>query len=145
MIILDNLKASYNVPKILRSIQAFGGEEVHLINIGIFDPAPSKGAFRNVPAFFHKNIDQAIEFLLKKKYTIYALSIEAEKSLEDSKVAKKSAFIIGHEEKGFSFDIKKYKEINEVKISLYGSMQSLNGSIAASIAMYEYTKQHCKN
>tara|TARA_Y100001935_G_scaffold255635_1_gene270292 strand:+ start:3747 stop:4100 length:354 start_codon:yes stop_codon:yes gene_type:complete len=112
-----------------------------LVNIGVFDPAPSKGAFRNVPAFFHENIEDALKLIQNKNYNIYALTTEAENSLEKINFQENSAFIVGHEEKGFSFDIKKYEEIKPVKISLYGSMQSLNVSVAASIAMYEFTKK----
>ncbi|MEW8013730.1 MAG: hypothetical protein AB2807_02755 [Candidatus Sedimenticola endophacoides] len=43
MIVLDHLKAGYNVPKIFRSADAFGAAAVHLINIGPFDPPPPRG------------------------------------------------------------------------------------------------------
>jgi len=140
--VLDNLKAGFNVPKIFRSLQAFGGTEVHLVNIGVFDPAPAKGAFRKVPARFHAHVDQAFEELRGHGYQLYAMTAGSDAILGDMELAEKSAFIIGHEEDGLSFDPAAYPEVQEVGIRLYGQMESLNASIAASIAMYEYVRQH---
>lgn len=140
--VLDNLKAGFNVPKIFRSTQAFGGAEVHLVNIGVFDPAPAKGAFRKVPARFHDSISDAIEELQAKGYTLYAMTADAEHSLPNTALAEKSAFIIGHEEDGLSFDPADFPGVKTLGIPLYGEMESLNASVAASIAMYEYTRQH---
>jgi len=142
--LLDNLKAGYNVPKIFRSAQAFGGAEIHLVNIGVFDPAPAKGAFRKVPARFHASVEDAIRELKAKGYTLYAMTANAELSLTQAKLAEKSAFVIGHEENGLSFDPADFPGIRTLGIPLYGEMESLNASVAASIAMYEYTRQHGK-
>ncbi len=142
--VLDNLKAGYNVPKIFRSAQAFGGAEVHLVNIGVFDPAPAKGAFRKVPARFHEAVGDAIHDLQNRGYTLYALTADAELSLTQTDLAEKSAFVIGHEENGLSFDPADFPGIRTLGIPLYGQMESLNASVAASIAMYEYTRQHGK-
>jgi tRNA G18 (ribose-2'-O)-methylase SpoU len=142
--VLDNLKAGYNVPKIFRSTQAFGGAEVHLVNIGVFDPAPAKGAFRKVPARFHDAVAPAIEDLQSRGYTLYAMTANAEHSLPQTRLAEKSAFIIGHEETGLSFDPADFPGVQTLAIPLYGEMESLNASVAASIAMYEYTRQHGK-
>ncbi|WP_231892831.1 RNA methyltransferase [endosymbiont of unidentified scaly snail isolate Monju] len=68
--VLDHLKAGFNVPKIFRSVQAFGGAEVHLVNIGVFDTAPAKGAFRKVPARFHETFDSAWTDLCDRDYTL---------------------------------------------------------------------------
>ncbi|MDH4007534.1 MAG: hypothetical protein OEU35_05690, partial [Desulfuromonadales bacterium] len=43
VLVLDQLKAGFNVGKIFRSAEAFGAGAVHLVNIGPFDPAPAKG------------------------------------------------------------------------------------------------------
>lgn len=143
-LVLDKLKSGYNVPKIFRSTQAFGGAEVHLVDIGVFDPAPAKGAFRKVPARFHDSAAQAIEELQAKGYTLYAMTADAEHGLPQTRLAKKSAFIIGHEETGLSFDPADHPGIQTLAIPLFGQMESLNASVAASIAMYEYTRQHGK-
>lgn len=143
-LVLDNLKAGFNVPKIFRSAQAFGAAQVHLVDIGVFDPAPAKGAFRKVPAKFHETYDQAHADLLEQGYTIYALAPNAEKKLTETVLAEKSAFVIGHEEVGLSFDVTDFVEIKSLSIPHFSEMESLNASVAASIVMYEYIKQHGK-
>lgn len=141
-VVLDNLKAGFNVPKIFRSAQAFGAARVHLVNIGVFDPAAAKGAFRKVPARFHDRVDQALEELRHDGYTLYAMVAGSGNMLTSMQLAEKSAFIIGHEEDGLSFDPANQPDVRTLGIPLFGEMQSLNASIAASIAMYEYTRQH---
>lgn len=59
VMVLDRLKAGFNVAKIFRSALAFGVREIHLIDIGPFNPAPAKGAFRKLPARFHCAFDAA--------------------------------------------------------------------------------------
>jgi tRNA G18 (ribose-2'-O)-methylase SpoU len=140
-LVLDNLKAGYNVPKIFRSTQAFSGAEVHLVNIGVFDPAASKGAFRKVPARFHERFEQAYRALKDAGYTLYALTADGADELPRTALAEKSAFIVGHEEFGLSFDPADYPDIRTLAIPLPGEMESLNASIAASIVMYEYVRQ----
>lgn len=50
--------------------------------------------------------------------------------------------IFGNEEFGLSFRGDDFHAIKSLKIPQYGRVQSLNVSIAASIVMYEYIKQH---
>ena len=54
IMVLDNLKASFNIGKIFRSADAFGAQEVHLVGNHFFDPSPAMGSFKMVPAFFHE-------------------------------------------------------------------------------------------
>ena len=77
-----------------------------------------------------------------EEYELNLLEPGAEDSLHTIGLAQKSAFIIGHEEFGVSFDRTLYEKIRSVKIEQLGRVDSLNVSIAASIAMYEYCRQH---
>lgn len=142
VLILDQLKPGFNVPKIFRSAEAFGAAAVHLINIGPFDPAPAKGSFRKVPAAFHETFAPCYQELKEAGYRFFMLSPDAETSLCRCELPEKSAFILGHEEFGFSFELTDYPEIEAVNIPQFGSVQSLNVSIASSIVMYEYVRQH---
>lgn len=142
--VLDNLKAGFNVPKIFRSMLAFGGSAVHLINIGVFDPAPAKGAFRKVPARFHTHFSEAFDALQEDDYQVFALTADGDTMLGNSALPEKSAFVVGHEEQGLSFDPADYPGIQTLGVPLYGEMESLNASVAASVVMYEYTRQHAQ-
>ncbi len=141
VLVLDSLKSGFNVPKLFRSAEAFGAREVHLIDIGFFDPAPAKGAFRKVPAKFHETFDQCYQLLKKEGYAVYALNFDTDVVLQEVVFPDKSAFILGNEELGISIDLKDYPDIQTIRIAQHGNVQSLNVSIAGSIVMYEYLRQ----
>ncbi len=142
VIVLDHLKGSYNVPKIFRSAQAFGATAVHLVNVPPFDPAPAKGAFKYVPVRFFDNFADCYQQLKSEDYHAYIFEPSSGQDLTKARLSKKAAFIFGNEELGISFDVNDYPELKRLKINQYGFVDSLNVSIAASIVMYEYTRQH---
>jgi len=140
IIILDNLKQSFNIGKIFRSADAFGASEVHLIGIDFFDPAPAKGSFKWVPARFHKNFHNCYHSLVPRDYTFFVLDPEKGELINNTTLPDRSAFIFGHEEFGFSFAPESFDNIKFLRVPQFGKVQSLNVSIAASIVMYEYTR-----
>ncbi|NNF97378.1 MAG: TrmH family RNA methyltransferase [Halobacteria archaeon] len=141
ILVLDHLKAGFNIPKIFRSAEAFGAREVHLIDIATFDPAPAKGAFRKVPARFHATFRDCHESLRKQGYTLFILQANCDTILHQTALPRKSAFILGNEGLGISFSPLDFPDIHCLRIPQFGSMESLNVSIAASIVMYEYIRQ----
>jgi len=141
ILVLDHLKAGYNVPKIFRSAEAFGAREVQLIDIGPFDPSPAKGAFRQVPARFFDAFEDSYQDLVQRDYRLYALSPDDSHPLQKERFPKRSAFVFGHEEMGLSFSPGDYPAVRRLYIPQFGRVESLNVSIAASIVMYEYTRQ----
>ena len=142
VIILDGLKPNYNIGKIFRSADAFGIEKIHLIGIEMFDPAPAKGSFRYVPAVFDASFAETYRSLSEEGYTFVAFTLEGDISLQEIQLPQKSAFVFGHEEFGFSFELDDYPNLRRVHIEQIGRVESLNVSVAASIAMYEYGCQH---
>ncbi len=141
-IVLDHLKPSYNIGKIFRSANAFGARDVHLVGIDFFDPASGKGCFKRVPARFHDAFNDCYTALIDGGYTPYVLEPEKGQSLTLARLPEKSAFIFGHEAFGISFNIDDYPGIKRLTIPQFGQVESLNVSIAASIVMYEYIRQH---
>lgn len=142
VIILDSLKPTFNIGKIFRSADAFGALEVHLVGIDVFDPAPSKGSFHHVPAIFHNNFANCHQRLSDEGYTFFIFSPHGGKPLPEAILPERSVFVFGHEEFGFSFDPSEFQDIIPVYIPQVGKVESLNVSIAASIALYEYTRLH---
>jgi len=141
VMVLDHLKGGFNVPKIFRSAQAFGASAIHLVNVPPFDPAPAKGAFKYVPARFHENFAQCYAALSEQGYRFFILEPANAMPLEQVVLPVKSAFVFGNEELGISFNPEDYPQVERLKITQYGQVDSLNVSIAASIVMYEYARQ----
>lgn len=145
VVVLDNLKPGFNVAKIFRSAETFGAREVHLINVGPFDPAPAKGAFRKVPARFHDTIADCHAELTQRGYQLFTLEAGCANNLLSTPLPARSAFILGNEGLGICFSRESYPDIDCLAIPHYGSTESLNVSVAASVVMYEYVRQHSVN
>ena len=142
VIILDGLKPNYNIGKTFRSADAFGIRKIHLIGIDVFDPAPAKGSFRYVPAVFDDSFKDSYNALIEEGYEFFVFTPEGGRSLQELQLPQKSAFVFGHEEFGFSFALHDFPDLHPVCVEQVGRVESLNVSIAASIAMYEYGRQH---
>ena len=145
IVVLDHVKADYNIGKIFRSADAFGAREVHLIGIEKFDPASARGSFKWVPAKFHQDTRTCFEMLIEQGYALYALSpgtVGLSQSIFTAELPARSAFIVGHEEFGHSFDSTEFPNVATLTIPQFGKVQSLNVSVAASIMMYEYIRQN---
>ena len=141
IVVLDHMKAGFNVAKIFRSAEVFGAHEVHLINIGPFDPAPGKGGFKKVPARFFDDFAESYAELTSRGYQVFMLRADGESSLMTAKLPEKAAFVFGHEEWGHSFKPEEYPDIKGLSIPQFGEIESLNVAVAASVSMYEYVRQ----
>jgi tRNA G18 (ribose-2'-O)-methylase SpoU len=142
VVVLDHLKPTYNIGKIFRSAEAFGAREIHLVGIDFFDPAPGMGAFKWVPSMFHKTFFSCYTQLVNKGYVPFILEPGKGKPITETPLPLKSAFILGHEEFGISFEPDLFPGIRRLTIPQFGKSQSLNVSVAASIILYEYVRQH---
>lgn len=141
-IILDHPKPSFNIGKIFRSAEVFGGAGLDIIGLEEFDLRPAKGAFKYVPARFHNDFASCYADLTEEQYTLFILDPTAPAPLHKQQLAQKCGFIFGHEEYGFSFEKEDYPDIVPLRIPQFGKIESMNVSIAASIVMYEYISQH---
>jgi tRNA G18 (ribose-2'-O)-methylase SpoU len=139
ILVLDHLKPGFNVAKIFRSAQAFGLRELHLIGIGPFDPAPAKGAMRAVPARFFDTFGESMQRLAAADYAVYRMVAGDAPPLQRFRLPRRCALVVGHEEFGLSAEA---ESLPALTIAQWGRVQSLNVSIAASIAMYEYCRQY---
>ncbi|CAK8714454.1 tRNA (Guanosine-2'-O-)-methyltransferase [Candidatus Electrothrix laxa] len=144
ILVLDGLKPDFNIGKIFRTADAFGAREIHLVGVSAFNPDSAKGSVRWVQFYHHDDFSACYQTLTDKGYTFTVLEPGCSKLLGNCSLAKKSAFVMGHEEFGISFERSEYPDIEAISIPQWGHVQSLNVSIAASIIMYEYVRQHGK-
>ena len=142
IIVLDNLKISFNMGKIFRSADAFGAREVHLVGNHFFDPGPSRGSFKKVPVKYFADFQQSYDYLQERDYTMFTMEPEGSTFLHHAILPEKSAFIMGNEEFGISFTRDDFPGVDSLAIAQHGMVESLNVSVAASVVMYEYFRQH---
>lgn len=159
VVVLDGLKPTFNIGKIYRCAQALGAAEVHLVGIGDFNPYPAMGSVRYVVTRIFARLPESLADLAARGYAVHALEAPvaprdpaAARSelapapaggtlLTRTELPRASAFILGHEDRGISVDLDLHPEVRRVAIPMAGAVESLNVSVAASIAMYEYVRQ----
>ena len=69
------------------------------------------------------------------------MDMHADKYIHEKKLPKNTAFIFGNEEIGPILNDIDTSKLSKTKIQQFGLTESLNVSIAASIASYEYVTQ----
>lgn len=140
VLILDHLKIDFNIGKIIRSAEAFGAHAVDVVGTSFFDPLPSKGCMKRVPWSMKKTFHESYTIWDSEGYTFYAFDSEATEAIYEIQFPDKSAFILGHEGFGFTFNKDLYPKVKFIKIPQFGLVESLNVSVAASIVMYEFAR-----
>tara|TARA_B100001559_G_scaffold298224_1_gene282583 strand:- start:2094 stop:2831 length:738 start_codon:yes stop_codon:yes gene_type:complete len=144
-LLLDGVTDPRNFGAILRSANA---TSVNGVIICSSSSAPinedvlkaSSGAIFNVPISKVNNLKDAIYLLKENNIEIMGLEQKAKKLIYDINLKKPLAILIGSEEKGISKGI--LKMVNQkTKIPMTGTVESLNVSVAVSIALFEVLRQ----
>lgn len=142
IMVLDGLKPDFNIGKIYRSAEAMGVKSIFLVGVDFFDPYPARGCFRKLKTEFFEDFSQCFERLKELDYQCFVFDSQEGANMHEVKFPTKSAFLVGHEEFGHSFNINDYQNMNLIKIKQFGDVESMNVAVAASLSMYEYVRQH---
>ena len=146
IVVLDHLRSAFNVGSILRSCESFNIDRVCLVG---YTPSPedqqvqktSMGTWEQVNWETFPSIEACFEKLKAEGYYIYGVET-AEKAAKLGSIEIKfpATFVLGNERFGLSSDtLKKCDQVIEIELS--GHKNSLNVANAASIVLYESSKQ----
>lgn len=144
ILILDQLTDPQNVGSIIRSAFAFNFDAVCLLknNSPIETPSlikASAGEIDNIQILEIGNLVQEIKILKKQNFFIYGLDGEGKIKIQEIDNDNRIALIIGAEGKGLR-NLTKQNVDGLVKIDINPKCNSLNAANAASVAMYEVSK-----
>jgi 23S rRNA (guanosine2251-2'-O)-methyltransferase len=141
IVLLDNIRSTYNVGSILRTCDALGVKRVYLC--GLTPDADNQkvlktslGAEKNIKVIYASSTLIVCKKLLKEKY--HLISLELNKNSEDInrvKIVEPIALVIGNEISGVSDDILQLSE-KIIHIPMKGVKESLNVSVAFGIAAH---------
>jgi len=144
-IVLENIHDPHNVSAIFRTCDAVGVPKVSLVYYQEAFPKIGKkssaSAFKWVEREKFKSIEDCYSNLKNEGFNIYASSIsDGAVSLYELDLTKKSAIILGNEHRGVSDSATNLAD-KKFLIPMFGMVQSLNVSVAASIILYEALRQ----
>lgn len=144
-LILDQLSDARNFGAIIRTAECTG---VHGIIIQKQGSAPvngdtvktSAGAVFNVPICKVEHIKDAIYFLQASGIQTVAATEKTDNTIYDINFTKPTAIIMGSEDRGVNPSVLKIVD-HKAKLPMYGTIESLNVSVACGAFLYETVRQ----
>lgn len=147
-VVLDNVRSALNVGSVFRTCDAFRIEKIILGGITACPPnneirKTAIGAEQSVEWEYAKDTVSAVENLKAQGYTIIAIE-QADQSIMIDNLSSvqisKVALVFGNEVKGVDDRIMDICDLC-VEIPQYGTKHSLNVSVSAGIAIWEFFKK----
>ncbi len=137
-IVLDDVHDPHNISAVLRSCEAFGIQDVHIIETTekfVVNREITNKCEKWLTLHFWKNFENCANFLKQKNFAIYSTCF-AENALPINEIPINSpiAIVVGNEHRGVQNEITDLCD-GKVIIPMYGFVQSLNVSVASAIAL----------
>jgi 23S rRNA (guanosine2251-2'-O)-methyltransferase len=145
ILILDEIEDPHNLGSILRSADCTGVHGVIIpkrrsVGLTATVAKTSAGAIEYVPVARVTNIAQTIEALKKKGIWIAGADGDAKITVYQNDLTIPLAIVIGNEGSGIGRLIKEKCDFL-FKLPMFGQINSLNASVAASVLLYEVVRQ----
>lgn len=142
-VVLDGLHDPHNGAAILRSCDAFGVQEVHVVSRGeafIASNLVSKGTERWVDVVEHEQGEQAALHLQQRGFVLVATHPDGEMTPDQLATLPKVALVMGNEHVGISPSLVRAAG-RSVRVPMLGFVESLNVSVSAAILLYAATRE----
>lgn len=145
VMILDRVTDVRNLGSIARSAECNGVDAIILPSrgsalIGADAIKTSAGALHKIPVCKEHNLKEVIQYLKDYGVSIVGCTEKTENLLPKEDLTGPVAVIMGSEENGVSPEYLKMCD-KRVKIPMFGTIESLNVAVSASILMYEINRQ----
>lgn len=141
-VMMAQIEGDFNFGSVLRSANAFNAKEVFYFGKRGWDRRSALGV-QNYTTLTHLRSFDEIKSL-KERYTFVALeNTGGTVPMSGFSWPKNSLIIVGEESLGIPEEVLTLADVR-VEITQYGSVRSLNASVAASIAMFDYTSKFGK-
>ena len=147
ILVCDHIIKAPNIGSLFRICDAFGVEKLIFcgpnIPLGRRMTKTSRATEKFVPHEIHLDIQEVIKNLRSDGFLIISLEITSDSlPIHNFEFPNKPiALIIGDENHGVSDNILEMSD-DKIHIEMYGQNSSMNVVQAASIALYEISKQH---
>ena len=132
-VVLEALYLRHNLSAVLRTAEAFGIQDVHLVSSGRpVEHGVARGAEKWVSLYTHDSIETCLSQLKNQNFSIYVADLADNAFTPDSlPIESKTAIVFGSELAGVSSRAKSLSD-GSVIVPMSGLTQSLNVSVAAA-------------
>lgn len=144
ILLCDHIQDPHNLGAIVRTAEAAGAAAVLFPKRGGALPTgtvvkASAGAALRLPLTMTGNISQTIKLLQEAGFWVVGLDMDAGETLFKADLPPRTALVIGSEGEGLGRIVA--KNCDELRnIPMRGETGSLNASVAASLAMFEWVR-----
>jgi 23S rRNA (guanosine2251-2'-O)-methyltransferase len=145
LVVLDGVEDPHNLGAIIRTAHAAGADAVVIPErraAGLTE-AVSKaaaGALEHLPVVRVGNVNRALDELKKQGYALYGVDERGTVDYDKIDYATPAAMVLGGEGKGIHEMVRKRCDAI-VRIPMAGKISSLNVSVAAGVALFEWRRR----
>lgn len=145
VLVLDNLQDPGNLGTIFRTAEAAGVTGIILSRdcVDIYNPKvvrSTMGAILRMPFLYVDDLPGTIDELKDAGIKVYAAHLKGEHAYDQEDYKTGCAFLIGNEGNGLRDEVAECAD-HFVIIPMQGKAESLNAAVAASVLMFEVSRQ----
>ena len=145
LLVLDTIQDPGNLGTMFRTGEGAGisGVIMDKCTVDIYNPKTIRstmGAIYRVPFVYVDDLHLAINKLKEKDISVYAAHLEDSVDYDEPDYTKGCAFLIGNEGNGLMKETADLAD-SYIKIPMAGQVESLNAAVAATVLMFEVSRQ----
>lgn len=145
ILVLDNLQDPGNLGTIFRTAEAAGVTGILLSKdcVDIYNPKTIRstmGAVYRMPFVYVEDVIGGIETLKMHGVKVYAAHLDGKNAYDQEDYRQGTAFLIGNEGNGLRQEVADCAD-TWVRIPMAGQVESLNAAVAATVLMFEVSRQ----
>lgn len=136
--VLEDLADPHNGAAVLRSADAFGCHEVHVIENRhrfVVSHRVTRGAHRWLEIVRHASAVACVDHLHRRGYEIFVAAMDGTLGPEELARRPRVAVVFGNEHQGASAEVRARVD-GTYRIPMEGFVESLNVSVASAITLY---------
>jgi len=145
-IVLENVTDPHNISAVMRTCDAVGIQEIHILNTRIprhkkWGSKSSSSADKWLTIHQYTDLNTCVQGLKKSGFALFSTHLSADAvSLHDMDLTRKIALVFGNEHSGVSEEMLAVSDGNFI-IPQVGIIRSLNISVACAVTIYEAFRQ----
>lgn len=145
LVVLDGVEDPHNLGAVIRTAHAAGAAalvipERRAVGITEVVAKAAAGALEYLPVVRVGNLNRALETLKERGFWIYGFDERGSSIYDETDFASPTVFVLGGEGRGLHHQVREHCDL-VMRIPLEGRIASLNVSVAAGVALFEWKRR----